>query len=136
MGRILPLLALAILASSFAPKSARGPLPAAWNIGFWVWHDGEAAAGPPVDVIYHHSGGFRKNFNYTWIVFGNLPDHAPAARAYWLVFRYDGSGLPPTEMIPKLTERVRALALEARRRGFDGAGRNPKTAPDMYGWAR
>jgi len=87
-----------------------------------VWHDGEVAAGPPVDVIYHHSGGFRKNFNYTWIVFGNLPDHAPAARAYWLVFRYDGSGLPPTEMIPKLTERVRALALEARRRGFPLAG--------------
>ncbi len=122
MGRFLPLLALAILAGSCASKPAPGPLPAAWNIGFWVWHFGDAAPGPPVDVVYHYSGGFRKDYTHPIEVFGNLPDNPPAARAYWLVFRYDGSGLPPAQLIPKLLDRVRALALETRRRGLPLAG--------------
>ncbi len=122
MGRFGPLLAIAILVGGCASKPTPGPLPSAWNMGFWVWHNGEAAAGPPVDVIYHHSGGFRKNYDKQWMVFGGLPEEAPPARAYWLVFRYDDSGLPPKETLPKLAELVRALQLEARRRSFPLVG--------------
>ena len=113
MLRFVPILAMAILAGSCASKPTPGPLPSAWNIGFWRWHGGEPAPGPPVDVLYYHSGGIRKDRDSPWQVFGDLPTQLPRARAYWLVFRYDGSGIPSTETVPLLAKQVRDLKFEA-----------------------
>ena len=100
MGRLLPLLAFAILAGSCAPKSPppplpedsppKGPLPKAplpkeWNIGFWLWHRGEAAPGPPVDVLYYHGGGIRHDRSLPYRVCGELPTELPPARAVELI---------------------------------------------------
>ena len=90
MGRLLPLLAFAILAGSCAPKSPPPPLPKdlppkEWNIGFWLWHRGEAAPGPPVDVLYYHGGGIRHDRSLPYRVCGELPTELPPARAVELI---------------------------------------------------
>ncbi len=145
MFRFAPLLALAILAGSCAQKSAppaKGPppkdqptkaslpptpptkaaLPKEWNIGFWLWHRGPAAPGPPVDVLYYHGGGIRQDRSFPFRVYGELPAELPPARAYWFVFRYDGPGIPPADLAIPLSEQVAKLQSEARRRGIQLAG--------------
>ena len=142
MRRLLPLLAFAILAGSCAPRSpppplpkdsppkgplpkaalTKAPLPKEWNIGFWLWHRGEAAPGPPVDVLYYHGGGIRHDRSLPYRVYGELPTELPPARAYWFVFRYDGPGIPPADLAIALSERVAKLQHEARRRGIQLVG--------------
>ena len=42
----------------------------------------------------------------------------PGVRAYWFVLRYDGPGIPPTDIVPYLAEKVASLQFDARRRGI------------------
>nr|MDQ2899119.1 DUF3142 domain-containing protein [Acidobacteriota bacterium] len=99
---------------------ARPASPAKWTTGFWYWNGSSAAVTAsvdPVDVIFCQAGTIRNDS-----VYGQLPEHLPSARDYWLVFRFDSPGVPGLATVPKLTATVAELRETARRRRLNVAG--------------
>jgi hypothetical protein len=41
-----------------------------------------------------------------WFAYGSLPDQLPAAREYWVVFRYERQGVPDAAAVPMLAQTV------------------------------
>jgi hypothetical protein len=97
-----------------------------WTTGFWFWNGSSAqSASIPVDVLYTHVGVLehavrfgREEVN----IFASLPQHLPDAKEYWLVYRFEGRGVPPLALAPRLSADVRKLCREAESRRLRVAG--------------
>ena len=102
--------------------------PAKRQTGFWYWKGSSAQVSSDtgvVDVLFVHAGtiGFDSNF-YTDVdhVHGDIPSELPAAREYWLVFRYDRQQVPPLSKAAPLARTYSDLLLDARERHLQIAG--------------
>ena len=123
-------LLLAIFISSGCNNSPNHPQPSpAWSIGFWFWTGSQASLTTgiePIDYIYCHTGNFQdgtfRGKKNTWTINSFLPKVLPVARQYWLVFRSEGNGIPPLEVVSKLLQSVADLQAEANQRGLYIAG--------------
>jgi hypothetical protein len=101
---------------------------AKWSTGFWFWNGSNAettALSGPVDVLFVHVGdisgperppGFvqRLSGEPRWNAYGYLPDELPAAREYWLVWRYGRQGVPDLAAVPAIAREFARLALDAQ----------------------
>jgi hypothetical protein len=93
----LPLLLIASLGLSGCVDSLQSQ-PAATKVtaGFWFWQGSSTDAtgsSEPLDVLFLHVGTISKD-STGWHVYGELPKEIPAAREYWLVWRYERQGVP------------------------------------------
>lgn len=103
--------------------------PQKWTTGFWFWNGSAASVETPIDPIdsiFCHVGSIRKQTSPIardpWAVHGDLPEEMPAAREYWLVFRFDRQAVPAVEAAAKLTPVFSELQENGRRRGLPLAG--------------
>ena len=112
--------------------------PTKWTTGFWFWQGSSTGAtwsSEPLDVLFVHVGEIRKEtapyalWNMTaahareqWHVYGGLPDTLPAAREYWLVFRFERQGVPDLLVAPAIAQEVARLREAARKRHLNVAG--------------
>ncbi len=118
---------LVLLAAPYAIESwqSQSP-PSRWTTGFWFWHGSSTditwSAGT-LDVLYVHVGNlWQPPGGGKWQAFGELPEELPAAREYWLVFRFDRQSVPGTPAAAAIAERVNALRAAASRRHLKVAG--------------
>lgn len=121
----------AVIAISGCTLSSQQP-PARWTTGFWFWHGSDADAARPVeplDVLYVHAGNIEKDELFVrdgggarWSAWGNLPEHLPGAREYWLVYRYDRLGLPDPSTAAMVSADFSRLRAAARDRGIAFVG--------------
>ena len=135
----LPLLLFAsICLSACTAASQPREAPAKLTTGFWFWRGGSVDAkwsGESLDVLFVHVGtlrretkswghlvGRREPAQGPWDAHGWLPDELPAARDYWLVFRYDRQSLPDSHAAPVLANEVDRLLDAARSRNLHVAG--------------
>ncbi len=126
------LLALpSLLIASFGLCGCGGALrsqqpPPKWTTGFWFWQGSSSLASSiaePLDVLYFHAGEINKGYpREPWSVWGMLPEKLPAAREYWLVFRFDSQAVPDLEAAPLLARKVSQLRAEAQQRHLNVAG--------------
>jgi hypothetical protein len=103
-----------------------------WTLGFWYWggsYGKPAQASEPADVIFLRVGelrgepyGFHTRVAPSWYAFGQIPDHIPPAREYWLVYRYERQGLPDKEVIPILASEITRLRAESDQRHLNVVG--------------
>jgi hypothetical protein len=105
------LTALFLSACTTSLQSQPAPQPAKWTIGFWFWGHGPFAesTSPPVDVLFLQAGPIRRNEppgRPLWLVDSGLPWDIPAAKQYWLVFRYEHQGVPDASLIEWLMPHV------------------------------
>src|SRR5437763_521648 len=102
-------LILAMLVLSSCADSLRSQEPTQkLTAGFWFWHGSAletTLSREPLDVLFVHAGTIQRetapfyvkraaNPSELWHVYGELPDHLPPARQYWLVFRFEQQGVP------------------------------------------
>ncbi len=112
-----------LLAGCTNPEAASIPRPG-WTTGFWFWYGSTAedAAAPDIEVLYVQAGVIRETSGpYSpepWAVYGQIPDSLPAASQYWIVFRYDRQAVPGLDAAPYLSQKIRALRVDAERRGL------------------
>lgn len=109
-----------------------------WTTGFWFWHGSstdDAWSSGSLDVLFVHVGTLRNatapyslrsktgtRAHEEWRVHGILPDNLPAARAYWLVFRFERQGVPDLAAASILAREVSRLQGAARTRQLNLAG--------------
>jgi hypothetical protein len=102
--------------------------PAKWTTGFWFWNGSSAKIVLPetLDVLFLQAGTIRKDrdrqANEFWNAFGDLPNQLPAAREYWLVFRFDNQGVPDLQAAPILAGQLYQLRESARQRHINVVG--------------
>ena len=108
-------------------QSSRPPTKS--TVGFWFWHGSSAEAtwsSESLEVLFLHAGTIRKaggtRAHEQWQVFGELPDRLPAAREYWLVFRFEQQGVPGLPAASLLAREALRLQEAARRRHLKVAG--------------
>ncbi|MBL8215113.1 MAG: DUF3142 domain-containing protein [Bryobacterales bacterium] len=70
-----------------------------WSTGFWFWNGSATTveAGTVIDALFVQAGTLTYN-----AASPELPDLLPPAREYWLVFRYEGGGVPDAMSVPAL----------------------------------
>ncbi|HLG97536.1 MAG TPA: DUF3142 domain-containing protein [Bryobacteraceae bacterium] len=111
-------------------------LPQKWSTGFWFWQGSDA--GPPtthdlIDDLFVHVGTISSNANpfdvsrqsgrpAHWFAYGRLPDRMPAAREYWVVFRYERRGIPDLQAVPVLAQSLSDLKEDATARHLNVRG--------------
>ena len=109
--------------------------PTSWATGFWFWQ-GSASnikwSDATIDVLFVHVGTIRKDTdrNITGAtgsdvrryVYSELPNELPAAREYWLVFRYERQGVPDLPVAPMIAAEFSRLQSLAQRRHLNVAG--------------
>lgn len=129
------LLVQSILLLGCSPSLSSRPRPSGWSTGFWFWHgsalDAERFPGP-VDVLYVHAGYIRggedsrfirpTSRERSWTAFGALPEELPAAREYWLVWRFERQGVPDLPAAPPVAREFARLAETARGLRLNVAG--------------
>jgi len=126
----LPLLLIASLGLSGCVNSLHSQQPPAkWTTGFWFWngHSGDVLPeSETLDVLYLHAGTIRKEIGQyarePWSIDGEFPDQLPAAREYWLVFRYERQQVPDLAAAPILARQASMLLEGGRRRHLNIAG--------------
>lgn len=101
--------------------------PVRWTTGFWFW-DGSsldpAYSGETLDVLFAQVGTIRFDSNrwstvepaQRWNTYGRWPDRMPAARDYWLVYRYERQDVPGLPAAARLAEQISRLRTEAQQR--------------------
>jgi hypothetical protein len=118
------------------PYSAAPSQSLKWSTGFWLWRGSAADTErfrETVDVIFIHVGYISDGQNGPQFgagsvrkrqltVYGYLPDKLPAAREYWLVWRYERQGVPDLEAAPQLAREFARLTAVAARRHVHVAG--------------
>ncbi len=125
--RLPELLLIASLGFYGCADSLQAP-PTKWTTGFWFWQGSSAgvSASQTVDVLFFHAGTIRREtWQYgrtPWSVGGQLPDELPRAREYWLLFRFEGQGVPDPAVASILARRIVQLRETARQRHLDVAG--------------
>lgn len=83
-----------------------------------------------VDVVYamvgtltsHESGSRTSQAPAEWYAYGSWPDPLPPARDYWMVYRYDGPGVPDLAAAAALAHWIPILRRQARVRNLHLAG--------------
>jgi hypothetical protein len=130
--RLLALLLslIAFLDLSGCARSLKSePPPAKWTTGFWFWEGSSTDVSPDVgtlDVLFVQAGTIGRQTRYgskePWSVWGRLPDDLPAAKEYWLVFRYERQQVPDLAAAPILAREFFQLREEAGRRRLKLAG--------------
>lgn len=104
--------------------------------GFWFWHGSStdsALSGEPLDSLFVHVGSIQQvtapifgrrtnDGGEQWHVYGALPRELPAAREYWLVFRFERQGVPDLRAAPMVAGEVSRLRAAARQRNLNVAG--------------
>jgi hypothetical protein len=130
------LLLIAALGLSGCTSLASRQAPPSWSTGFWLWHsstfDAAWSAGP-LDALYVHASNIRHDTEPNWVrrtnqpagrwfANGYLPNELPAAKEYWLVFRYVRQGVPDLQVASMVAGQVRSLRAEARKRHLNLAG--------------
>ncbi len=121
LGLLLSLIAFLAL-SGCADSLRSAPPPAKWTTGFWFWEGSSTNDSPDVgtlDVLFLQAGTINK---YTRSIRGRLPDDLPAAREYWLVFRFERQRVPDLQAAPILASEFSRLQEEARQRGLKVVG--------------
>jgi len=99
-----------------------------WLTGFWLWHGYHAIPawkGDPLDVIFLQVASMepRQRGQPYWVAPDpGIPADLPAAREYWLVFRYEEHGVPDPEIAPYIAGAVTDLRLSAQRQQLKVAG--------------
>jgi hypothetical protein len=126
------LLLIGSLALSGCVASSQSP-PVRWTAGFWFW-DGSsldpACSGDTVDVLFAQVGTIRSDSDRRaasghaerWNTYGRWPDEMPAARDYWLVYRYERQGVPGEPAAEQLAGEIVGLLEQARERNLHVAG--------------
>jgi len=97
-----------------------------WTTGFWFWGGKPASASlsDEPDVLFVHVGTISKeesrwslrSSQNPWHVVGQWPDDLPAAKEYWLVYRYEKQAVPEAVVAPLLADEVARLLRVARTR--------------------
>src|SRR5258708_1037132 len=85
--------------------------PAKPATGFWFWNGSSRSiclGGGPLGVVFVH-GGIIRQVRDRWFVHGELPEALPAAREYWVVFRYERQLVPDLAAAPELAREVSRL---------------------------
>jgi hypothetical protein len=101
------------------------PAPAApLSTGFWYWDRDTRNARPTgaaVDDLFVLACNFDSSpgAGGYW---AEIPEYLPAARAYWLVLRWEGPGVPAPELLPPLTAALNSLRNQADQRRLPIAG--------------
>ena len=109
--------------------------PTSWATGFWFWQ-GSASnikwSDATIDVLFVHVGTIRKDSDRNIAgttgsdvrryVYSELPNELPAAREYWLVFRYESQGVPDLPVAPMIAAEFSRLQSLAQRRHLNVAG--------------
>src|SRR5258708_28217258 len=128
LGLLLSLIAFLDL-SGCADSLQSEPRPAKWTTGFWFWEGSAADVSPDagtLDVLFVQAGTIYKQTlygsNVPWIIQERLPDDLPAAREYWLVFRFGRQQVPDLPAAPILALHFSRIREEARQRGLKVAG--------------
>jgi hypothetical protein len=128
-GLSLLLMASVLLSSCVDSLRSQPAPPTRWTTGFWYWNDNSAQSAPSgerAEVLFLHAGTIRKqgggNSQEQWFAFGSLPDSLPAAREYWLVFRYEEQGVPELSAVPLILRQIRQLQNDARQRRLNVIG--------------
>jgi hypothetical protein len=131
-----------LLVASLALCGCGGALqsqrPTRLTAGFWFWQGSSADTAWPnesLDVLFVHVGTIYKqtaslyvrdangaNPYDHWQVYGQLPDHLPTAREYWLAFRYERQGVPDLPAASILAAEVSRLRELARQEHLNVAG--------------
>lgn len=117
---------LCVTLSTSCVPAASSPASAAsgkWTTGFWLWNSygsDPTTTSPhdPPDVLYVHVGAIQSGGNTS----GQLPQDPPAAKQYWLVFRYERQGVPPARTVQQLKEAAGEVWGQAKVRGITPAG--------------
>ncbi len=115
-----------------SPLPSQRP-PRKLTAGFWFWQGGSAdvtVSGGPLDVLFVHVGTIRKETpplyvqrtGGQWHVYGSLTGELPAARKYWLVFRFEQQGVPDLQVAPMVAQEVSLLWADAQKRRLSVAG--------------
>ncbi|WP_321477412.1 DUF3142 domain-containing protein [uncultured Paludibaculum sp.] len=131
----LPEVVLLLLASLglSACLGSRQPPHVSWTTGFWFWEGSDldpTYSGKPLDVLFVQAGHIRSDTDprpgaervERWYAYGQLPDEMPAARDYWLVYRYERQGVPGLPAAAQLAEELTRLQSEARQRNLHVVG--------------
>jgi hypothetical protein len=118
------LLPLLLLIGSLALCSCAAPLrsqaPPKWATGFWFWDGSSASASgsvEPLDVLFVQAGTINQPTRHgssEWSVYGNIPRDLPAAREFWLVFRFERQQMPDLSAISALATKFATLREQAR----------------------
>ena len=125
------LLLTASLILSGCTVGSTQPAPARWTTGFWFWQGSTidpAYSGQQLDVLFVQVGTIRKEglgwvrTAAQWHAYGTLPSELPPAREYWLVWRYDGRGVPDSEVAAILGNEFVRLRDAAHERHLNVAG--------------
>jgi hypothetical protein len=111
------------------------PAPARWTTGFWFWQGSSvdpAYSGQQVDALFVQVGTLQKRSvgwarlevggNGEWHAYASLPDRLPPAREVWLVWRFDGRGVPDVEAVAPIVEGLAGLLHGPRSRRLNIAG--------------
>ncbi len=109
------------------------PPPLRWTTGFWFWEGSSldpAYSGATLDVLFVQVGTLRSDRDgragadpaERWYTYGRWPDQMPAARDYWLVYRYERQGVPSLAAAGKLAGEIYSLQAEARQRNLHLVG--------------
>ncbi len=126
---LVPIASLALAGCAVSLSSA----PQVWTTGFWFWKGSSTSvtwSNEPLDVLFVQVGDIhhetwpalaRGPFS-GWSAYGLLPRRLPAARDYWLVYRYDRQDIPDLKVVPMIADRVGDMLSEARERGLHVAG--------------
>src|SRR6266436_9194169 len=72
-----------------------------WTTGYWFWNGGStdvASSIGTLDELFVQTGTVRQRTlgnvsREPWSVDEYLPDQVPAAREYWVVFRFEHKGV-------------------------------------------
>jgi hypothetical protein len=128
------LLLAASLGLSGCNASSQSP-PPRWTSGFWFWSGSSldpAYSGEALDVLFVQVGTIsletlprfvrQQNVVGRWNAFGSFPRQMPAARDYWMVYRYERQGVPDLQVVPLLSEQISRLREEARERDLHLVG--------------
>jgi hypothetical protein len=83
-----------------------------------------------VDVLFAQVGTIRSDSDRRlaaepaarWYTYGRWPDQMPAARDYWLVYRYERQGVPGLPAAVQLAGEISRLRAEARERNLHVVG--------------
>jgi hypothetical protein len=116
----LPLLLIGSLALCSCADPLRSQPPPKWTTGFWFWDGSSTADSGPVDtldVLFVQAGTINQPSRFggaEWSVYGRLPRDLPAAREYWLVFRFERQQLPALAAVSTIAQKFASLREQAR----------------------
>jgi len=132
MMRFIPLcfvLSTSLLLSACAVSSWSQQPGRQLTTAFWYWQGSSVDptwSSQPVDAVFVQVGNIRSDRpgggTERWFAYGDLPKDLPPARDYWLVYRFDGTGVPDVQVAPIIGEEISQLQATAQDRNLHVIG--------------